>query len=103
MQPNSRPLLHTAGTYTFHQWKVLSPEGQLLGVYTGDSATITIVDNGCRIARNASVGEATPVTTAAVAGRIVDGCGSSGGDPGVAFGAYRRRGEALGMAIWVSV
>ena len=93
----------TAGTYTFHQWKVLSPEGQLLGVYTGDSATITIVDNGCRIARNASVGEATAVTGLAAAGSGTDRCGSSGGGgTGAACGAYRKRGEVLGMAIWVS-
>lgn len=77
-------------SHSLSQWKVLSPEGRLLGVHTGESATITILDNGCRIVFNVAPEHATA------------GTGGSGTTTGGTWGAYRLRGEAMGMGIWVS-
>ncbi len=76
------------GTYTFHQWKVLGPGGKLLGVYSGESATITVNPNGCHIQLNGlPAGQMTV---------------SHSDELHTPEGIYRKRGEALGMAIWVS-
>ncbi|MEW5313301.1 MAG: hypothetical protein WDW38_004879 [Sanguina aurantia] len=70
------------GTHSFHQWKVKSRAGKLLGVHMGASATISIHPSGCLIKFNNLSGpedESLPVCTAA--------------------GRYRERGQALGMSI----
>lgn len=79
----------TAGTYTFHQWKVLGPGSSLLGVYGGASATIYIRANGCHIQING-----LPAGQVTAPGPLDDVIHTPDGP-------YRKRGEALGLAIWV--
>lgn len=79
----------TAGTYTFHQWKVLGPGSKLLGVYGGASATIYIRANGCHIQING-----LPAGQVTAPGPLDDVIHTPDGP-------YRKRGEALGLAIWV--
>ncbi|GAX79212.1 hypothetical protein CEUSTIGMA_g6652.t1 [Chlamydomonas eustigma] len=79
IQPGSNLYI---GTYTFHQWKVQDLTGRLLGVYAGDSATITILTNGCCIQRNSSLPELEKEL-------------ETGGN-----GTFRKRGSVLGFPIW---
>eukprot|EP00195_Chlamydomonas_chlamydogama_P015254 CAMPEP_0202891678 /NCGR_PEP_ID=MMETSP1392-20130828/1679_1 /ASSEMBLY_ACC=CAM_ASM_000868 /TAXON_ID=225041 /ORGANISM="Chlamydomonas chlamydogama, Strain SAG 11-48b" /LENGTH=532 /DNA_ID=CAMNT_0049575503 /DNA_START=91 /DNA_END=1690 /DNA_ORIENTATION=+ len=84
IQPGSNVYV---GSYTFHQWKVLSQSGRFLGLHAGGSATVTVTNNGCSIQYNAFTGngEEDP---------------HQQGHMETANGTYLKRGEALGIAIW---
>mmetsp|Transcript_39427 Transcript_39427/g.117264 ORF Transcript_39427/g.117264 Transcript_39427/m.117264 type:complete len:331 (-) Transcript_39427:412-1404(-) len=75
------------GTYTFHQWKVVALDGRLLGVYSGDSATITVHASGCRIQVN---GLPPGALHAAEGGDVIH----------TPDGDYRVRSSVIGMKIW---
>ena len=79
---------------SYPQWKVLSPDGQLMGMYSGDSATIVIRNNGCQVSRNSAVGPALEGGVPPEDGRLAAEEG---------WGWYRRRGSTLGMDIWVRI
>ena len=63
-----------------------------MGMYSGESATIVIRDNGCHVSRNAAVG-------LALDGGVTPEDGRLAAEEGL--GSYRRRGSTLGMDIWV--
>ncbi|GFH12670.1 uncharacterized protein HaLaN_08397, partial [Haematococcus lacustris] len=46
------------GTYTFHQWKVKSKSGAMLGVHAGQSAVVTVRPSGCIITFNTATVDA---------------------------------------------
>lgn len=61
------------GSYAFNEWLIKDKEsGQLVGAYTGESATIEIRENGCLIRLNSNID-----------------------DP-----SYKCRDQVLGMEIW---